>query len=250
MKNESLKDLAEKMRVTKRRAETDLEAVPYQTRSSMANMKRNAEGQLETLRKDFANAVRRASIAVFLAGDPARQEKFAEIAKKEVTGAMVVVHADAVYERLANRVQPSLGASRQFGVGQHQLLLGTLTDVEKELDIRWMSRPAPGSDRAIQGHEDLVGYIRSLIRTSVGDELTKVYVDRQIVDSAVSVEFAGSTLLVIVVGSDAAETAALSGLFTHANTIPVGTSEDGEVDTEFVLKYLAQTKKKLKLKQS
>jgi hypothetical protein len=89
-------------------------------------------------------------------------------------------------------------------------------------------------------------YIRKLVQGVVGDDLLRMYVDQKINQVAIDTEFSGNILPVAVTGLDREETGALASLFTNSVSVEVGTSEDGEVNKEYVLNQLKSFKSKFK----
>lgn len=241
-----LKSLVQELSETKKRAATDLEVVPYQTRSSLTNMVREAQDLLVQLREEYVRRVRANSICLFLFGEAERIKAFVTVAAEEA--GVISVDAAPLYQRLAARVEGSLGANREFGPTQLQGLMEALRDTFADLGIRDMKMPGLRDLSVVLDHTAVVSQVRRLVRSAVDDELLRIYVDRKVNDAAVDQLFAGSTLPVAILGLETSEVASLVSLFSNSVSVEVGTSEDGEVDKEYVLKKLASFRKKFKSK--
>lgn len=243
-----LKSLVKELAVNMKRASVDLETVPWQTRASITNMKKEAEEKVKGLKADYFRRVRSNTLGLFVFGEPDRVKAFTEIAAEEA--GVVAIDGGLIFDRLADSIEPTLGASREFGPAQYQRLISGLQEVKSELDIRSMIMPQLDSLTAINSRAELVRYIRGLVTKAVGDDLTRLFVDQQINRLAVGSEFAGSVFPVAVTGLDRDEVAALVPLFTNSISVEVGTSKDGEVNKEYVLNQLTSLKGRLKGKSN
>lgn len=238
-----LKQLAKNLAQTQALAKTDLEVVPYQTRASITSMVRDAQERLEKLRTEYSARIRASSVGLFVFGEPVRVAAFTEIAAAEA--GVILIQGDDLYQRLASRVAPTLGASHEFGPTQLGVLHLALSDLMKAMDIRRMEMPRLQELVATPDRVSLVAYIRKLVQASVGHELLRLVVDRAINDKALAEMFAGKVLPVAVVGLAPEEVSALAQLFTNSTSVSVGTSEDGEINEEYVLSRLSAFKQKV-----
>jgi hypothetical protein len=243
-----LKELVKELVVTQKRAATDLEAVPPQTRASMTSMVRASQEKLAGLKAEYFNRVRASSLGMFLFGEAPRVAAFTEIASTEA--GVFLIQGDALYQRLADKIEPSFGHTREFGSSQLGMLIDELKLIErKELDIaRPWRMPEMKAIRAIKDRIELVSYIRQLVQSAVGDDLLRLYLNQKVNQAAYDVQFAGKLLPVAIVGLDPTEVSALTALFTNAITVEVGTSEDGEVTKDYVLNRLSAVRKTVKAK--
>jgi hypothetical protein len=240
----NLKELAKELALNMKRASVDLEAAPWQTRSSLTNMKREAEEKVERLKTEYYRRVRSNTFGIFLFGDADRIATFVKIAGEEA--GVLEVNGGEIYQKLGDSIEPSLGASREFGPSQLQRLIGGLQGVRQDLDIRSMAMPDIEAVTAVADKQELISYVRKLVQKVVGDDLVRVFVDKRINDLAIQTEFSANVLPLAVTGLDREEISALVPLFTNSVSVEVGTSEDGEVNKEYVLNQLESLKKKLK----
>lgn len=237
-----VKDLAE----TQVLAKTDLEAVPWQTRNSITSMVKDAQERVTKLRDEYQRQLRSNTLGLFLFGEPERVARFMEIAAEEA--GVNLIQGDKLYQDLADKVEPTLGDSREFGPTQLQGLHLGLNELMKAQDIRRMPLPRLQELTAVQDRIELVQHIRKLVRDALGDDLLRLVIDRRINELAVEQQFAGKVFPVAIVGLDPTEVQSLVPIFTNSTSIQVGTSEDGEVTKDYVLNQLANFRKKVKSK--
>lgn len=239
-----LKSLVKDLAVNQKRASIDLEAAPWQTRSSLQNMKMEAQERLAKLKEQYFRVVRSNTIGIFVFGDAERVARFCTIADEKA--GVVQVNGGYLYDQLTQKVNTSIGASREFGPTQLQGLIEGLRDINKDLGIRTMRMPGIAEIVAPQNPDELKRYIRRLVQNVVGDDLVRMALDQKINEAAVNMEFAGKLFPVAVTGLEREEVAAVASLFTNTVSVEVGTSEDGEVNEDYVLKQLESFRSKLK----
>jgi hypothetical protein len=243
-----LKTIVQDLAANMKRAATDLEAIPYQTRPSITNMVREAQEKVEKLKTEYFRRVRSNTLGIFLFGDSERVEAFTKIAVEEA--GVTTLNGAELYERLADKIEPSLNGQREFAATQVQGLAEGLRDLAKTLDIKFLATPRLSDIELVPTREDLVRYIRKLVQSAVSDDLLRIYIDKKINGAAVDSLFSGNAFPVAITGLDPEEVSALAPLFTNSSTVEVGTSEDGEVNKEYVLKQLTTFKKKVKTKNN
>lgn len=242
----NLETMVKDIQETKRLAELDIEAASWQTRPSLTNMKVEARERLEKLVTDYTKAIRGNSVGIFLFGDPKDVRKFAEIAAEEA--GTFAVEADELYQNLAAAVEPSLGASREFGGLQLQGLIAALRQSCKDLNVLRMALPTMTDTPVVRDRQELLNQIKRLVRSAVGDDLGRVSLDHNVNAQAIASGFSGGTLPVVILNAEQDEVASYAVLFTNSISITVSTAEDGEVTKETVLKQFSGIKKKLKTK--
>jgi hypothetical protein len=243
-----IKSMMKELLQLQKRASVDLDMAPWQTKPSLTIMKREAQEALDKLKTEYLRRVRANSLGIFVTGDPTRVAEFVKIAGEEA--GVLTIDAGEMYRRLALRVESSLGASREFGPTQLDILNDTLKLLGNEMGIRSMMRPNLREVTVVKTQDAVLTYIRKLIQTVLGNDLIRLFLNQKIDQKAISAEFTGNTLPIAVTGIDQSELASLGSLFTNSVSVEVGTSEDGEVNQEYVLKKLTSFKKLLKSKSN
>jgi hypothetical protein len=242
--NTDLKSLVKEVALVQKRANVDIEAASWQTRPSLQNMKMEALEQLAKLKEQYTRKVRSNTLGVFVFGGQPRVEAFCKIADEEA--GVMQVNGNDLYRRLAARIEPNMGASREFGPTQLQGLIEGLRDINQEMGVRTMRMPNLQAINAPKDVQELTTYIRKLVQGVVGDDLLRMYVDQKINQMAIDTEFSGNILPVAVAGIEKEEAVALASLFSNSVSVEVGTSEGGEVNKEYVLNQLKNLKSKFK----
>jgi len=226
---------------TRARASIELESIPARTRASVTTMVREAQEELKKMLAQYTQQVRGSSLGILLFGDQSRIEKFLEISQKEA--GVLHVKADGLYQLLAERVFRSVGPSGEFGSAQIGMLKEVLGKTLQELGLP-ESRPDIVTDVVcVHDVEETTAHIRFLLRNA---NLMTPYMNKSIADAALAANFSSKTLPVAVTGLTQEEAGSMAALFTTCTTVSVGTSEDGDVDQEYVLSKLKDLRKKAK----
>lgn len=239
-----LAKLAKELSETQKLASMDPEAVSWQARASVTAMVRDARERAEKLKVQYLRVVRANTLGIFLVGDAARVSAFASIANQEA--GTFVVDGSQLYKRLAAKVQASIGSSREFGPTQLEGVIAGLREIAPELGIREMEMPRLTRLGVVKDEAELVAHVRNLIRDTFSDDLLRVYIDAQVNKLAVDSGFTGTVFPVAISGVEPEEVAAVAAIFTTSHTVEAGTTDDGEVTKDFVLKQLQTLKKKMK----
>lgn len=245
MSTQNLKKLVKELVIVEKRATMDLEIADWKTLPSLSILKTESKERLEVLRKEYLKAVRSNSLGIFLYGEESRCAKFVELTPKEAD--TYPINASEMYDRLASKVAPTLGPNKEFGPTQLEMLIGALDEIQRELGVRQMIRPSLRNTSAVMtDFKSVSSEIRRILKAVVGNDLLRLYVDKQVNDIAIKNQFAGVTLPVIVLGAEPDEAAGLSSLFTNTSSVQVGTPADGEVTAEYVLEQFNNIKEKLR----
>lgn len=240
MANENLSELLSQLERVQARANTDLEAVPWQTKASMANAKREAEDQLPKLRDAYVRKVRSNTLGMYVFGDPKSVERFCAIAAEE---GLASLDAERVYARFAARIMPTIGTSREFGPTQLGGLIRVLDDFAKETGLRFRGTPSIKDIVTIASTEECVAYIKRLLHETFDDEMVRVVLDRELSDAAIAKKHVQGIFAATVKGCSNREMASTASLFTNALPIEVGAVE--EVNKEYVLDKLQAVREQL-----
>jgi hypothetical protein len=241
---ETLKELLRQIVETEKLANIDTEAWDWRTRSSITNTVNEAKDRLVPLRKQYFDRIAEMTIGIFVIGDEA--EAFAKIAADE--GGTLTVHADALYSRIADLIEPVLADSREFGIMAFSKLTQGITDVGHELNVKAMDLPKYKDGRVLT-RKDLVERVRGTIRDTFGDDLNRLYIAAEIQKQAYATRFSATALPVVLIGLECADEARGlescvakfgSNVFTKGST----------VDREYVFKVFATVKEKFKTKKT
>jgi hypothetical protein len=109
------------------------------------------------------------------------------------------------------------------------------------MDLKSMIQPRFQNIGALQTPEDLVSYVRAAVRDALGDDLNRVYLQREIATQAATQGYFKGLVPVVVLGcSGPEEQASLKDIFGHGGV--TYTPDDG-VTKERVLGIFANLKR-------
>lgn len=224
-------------------ANTDLEAVSWQTRGSWEVNVRQAKEQLDALTKEYRERILAGSVAIFVEGDAAKAAQFVEIGEAEAN--TITLDAGALYKKLAAVVEPALGTSREFTTHALSLLTVTIKNLKSDMGYREPVNARMHDIVHLRDHEELVQYIRTLVREADGDNMNRLFMENELVQKALQIRYMSNTVPVVVLNATSEEGANLVSAFGKGTfVVPVG--EGDEVNSEFVIKAFKQVQKRLK----
>lgn len=211
-----LKEYDRATRLSKR----DLDSVPETTRAGFGIQIRQAKDALPKLRIEYLTRILKNAFGFFVEGEDAEKTKaFVDIA---VANGACSVDADALFQKLADEIQYSIGPTREFAVTQVSLLDHALKKLVEDTGYDGtLNRTTISELRVVKDRAKLVDYIRELVARHNGSTPVTVYAQRDIVDQAFKNKFTGRNLVVIVRNAAANNRAALGGLFRKVTTVDV-----------------------------
>lgn len=201
----------------------DLNMVDPRTRPGHEAAMRKARLDLPKMRIEYLSAISKKSFGFFVSGDAEKAQKFATIAAE--SGAFTV-NAAAIFDVLADRIQPSIGGRKEFSVTQVGLLDQGLRElVQKTGYSGTLNRVDIKSIRVVSNREQLVAYIRELVMRTNGTTPSAVFAQGEIIRQALAQDFTGQRMVVTVLNATNLDRTALSGLFTKTAMIDVDSVE-------------------------
>lgn len=213
MKLRQLNEIMVAYRSASKKANLNLDSVQESTRAGFAMAKRQAQDALPNLRAEFLARALKNSIAAFAVGDEARAKEFAKVAA--VAGGTFTIDARAAFEKMADLVGPSIGRTREFS--QHQAALldqGLKTLAEDTGYTGRLEQVRFRTLRIVKTRDDLVDYVRELCYASNGVTPTFIAAQNQILNQALTSEFTGKVLAVVVLNAEPQDRQALGSMFT------------------------------------
>jgi len=203
---------------TKRVATEDLSDVPSRVRVGRESAKQTAQANLENILDRYAEQLRQSAFTIFVTGNGS--EEFARIAAAE--GPAIVVDAMALYKKFAEAIEPTFGSKRQFGVTQLGVLLQEMRFVGQDLRLREIDAPRGIDTAIVKDQEANQIFVKNLIE-SVPSDINLPYMERLVLDAAISNEFSWpGTVPVVVLNAaldiDKIGPKFLGGQFTSVNT--------------------------------
>lgn len=225
-------------------ASKNLEDIHPYVRAGWAAQIEQAKTKLSGLKREYQEALIKGAVAIFLEGDA---EKVREVARQVTDGGGIALDAHALYERIADAIEPSISEARTWGVQQVYLLHTALMEVMKELDVTEMQMPDRSLEKVVPDRVATVAHIQQIVRDVGGDHLNRLYVERQVAVRAEAVAFSGSTAPVFLYAANSDEVAFLSNDFGKGSgTIAVDAKD--EVNKEYLTQLMKEANKKIRKK--
>lgn len=221
-------------------ANINLDDVPVKVRAGKESQKRDALSNVEDFRDRYGAALRKAAFGLALSGPGS--EEFIRVAKEEAD--VLVVDGSELYKRIADRVAPSMGTNREFGVSQYSAVITELRAIAQELNV--YSMPSPKWTEPVNVGDDvgLLKHITSMVDSGVGLDLAALYITRQILTAGLAAGANKTTVPVIVTGLGDKAAEMLPKLFHEGRSLLVDAPKD--VTKEFVLDTFTKVKKQIK----
>ena len=220
-------------------ANLNLDDVPRNVRAGRESQKRDAEANMETFRDRYAGALRKAVFGLAVVGPDT--EEFVRIAKEEAE--VLVVDGSELYKRIADRVAPSMGTNREFGVSHYSTVITELRTIAQELNVFSMPSPKWSEPVSVGDEVGLLKHITSMVDSGVGLDLAALYITRQILTAGLAAGADKNTVPVLVTGLGDKATQMLPKLFHEGRNALV---QANEVNKEFVLDTFNKVKKQIK----
>lgn len=218
----------------------------YRARSAWQNNIAEAKIRKAALLSELQKELLANGVAIFLIGPAGHVEEFKRIANEE--SSVLNIAADGLYQRLAQRIEPALGAKRTFSANENMMLISALREVGIDLKLESLSQPQLMDVAHPENFDALVDLVRSLVRGSATDELNRVYIEDAVGKEGYAVRYKGTVVPVILTGATAEEIPTLSVSFKRsANTINI--DQEVTVDKTYVLDQFQDIMKQLKKKK-
>ena len=239
--NQITKDIEE----TTKLAIMDLETAPAKTRAGLYIAKADSEKRLKELQEEYKTQLGPRVATIFVTGDRGGQEAFAKLSAAE--GETLTVDAAAMYARMALDVEPTIGASRQFGGTQLNHLVRSLEEVGRTAGVSLLPVPHLLEVLTAKTMYNTMLIIQDLIRTQVGDALNCRYIERQILDAALKSRYGEKVVPVVVLSAlTASENAVLQPNVFGGIGITVKLAVDTKIDQDLVRKVFEELREYLK----
>lgn len=225
----------------------DLSAWDPNTYPGKSSQQGEAKKNLPALKAKYLDYLQDAALVMVLSGTQNSQTKFAEIAAEE--GNTVTVDAKALYLKLSEGIEESLGYTREFGVTQLSLVINGIRDICLDLGIRETDRPRHLEQVVVLTQADIVDHIRKIVRESDSDFLNVKYMSNTLLQQGLSKRYNQSVVPVVIMNASEEEAKALSQFWSkpYAN-VQVPSFASTEEYQKFVLEIFTNVKKSSKRK--
>jgi hypothetical protein len=207
-----LKEIIKEIKETEKTAIIRLDEVPYKNRGGMGIAIRTACERLPVLLDELAKAVIPSRLtAVYATGDEAIVTKVADFMRKN---GGIVLDGNELYRNICKDIEPTYDNMHTFSTTQHGIMLNGIREIARSLD--YAELPAPTYKETIcKTPQDTINHVRSLIRGSMGDTLSKKYLVKSLTDLVLKTATDVPRIPILVVDVPTPEEKAnLSTLFT------------------------------------
>ena len=228
-------------------ASEDLTGWDWRTLPGKQMQQREAQDALPAILSQYSAYVAKAAIPIFIQGAPDTSRQFAEVAEAEAD--TITLPVDGLYREIAAQVEPSMGDRRNFTASQLVGFVHALTDHAKSLDFSGQTQPPTFDTVHCPTTDDVVAVVRSLTRTTMGDELNVRYLQAAVIRAALEKRYTKAVVPVVLVGATEDEIQTLPKLIfggTNSFTVPVTTET---ATPEQVLQTFTNIKKALKARK-
>lgn len=197
---------------------------------------RAAKDKLESLEKQYQKEFLAAAVAVFLDGPGAQA----------LVGYHGVIAADAsaLYRRITDLVDPTLGSSRTFTANQGSRVLTELRNVGVELHVASMKQVDFGPAVEVPTFSDTLAVIRNGVRKALHDDLNRMYLEAVVVRQALALKFTGNSAPVFIVNALPDERDALATPFGKGQTT-WSVRADVEVNDDYIRNIIKEVNRRL-----
>ena len=172
----TLPNIVEKLLDLKAAKDRLLHDVPNHLLPGAEMVKHNAAQEFEELRAVLRGGLPALSAAIFVRGPGAAA--FADIAVDEELG--LTIDASTMYREIAKEWYPTTEGVgvKHFAIDSIPTFLGGLNKVVYPMGVRTIAPPDfnPIFNRKVETFEDAVDVTRDLLRATVGDELSALYI--------------------------------------------------------------------------
>jgi hypothetical protein len=206
----------------------------------------DAKDKLKVLRGEYKTALFKSAVAIFPEGEAAKVAEFALLVRDENEG--LSVNAHALYERLADALEPTFSEARTWGIAQTHKLHLLLQEVMFELSIAEIPFPSTAQEVVVPTREALVAQVRSMLRDSVGDDLNRLYLEKLIVDEATKIRYTNERTPVLILGASQDEAPALAK-FMALGSFRIKITNEDVVNKDFMIQAFKQANQALRKKK-
>lgn len=213
----------------KKEAEVDLSLVDITLVAGRTLLRNQARHNYDAAFLALTQVIGLHAGAIFVTGEGAA--KFADIAKEKAPA--IVLDAAELYRRIAEKWYPTVRVDQVFALDSVISMWDGTMQCLPSVGVREIAKPEFGRffGRPVHTLEDAIEVTRDILRSTVGDELNGLYLNRRLADEAVREEWDLKRIPVVVVGASREELTApqglLNGLF-YGHNIVVATKETVE----------------------
>lgn len=176
------------------------ESWDIRTRSSVEATKKESKEKMMALQTQYLQNTLQNARVVFVPTNVSELGQAQEYAQSQ---GGVCVDAAVLYTVLAENVERSMGPSREYGTLQQINLVTALVDACAPVGVgSFPGLPPLGEIKVLPTFDDVRTYVKSLVRSVVGDDLNRLHLEKAIQVKSLMSKIATDEPLVVVWGAE------------------------------------------------
>lgn len=240
----TLDDILSEITAAKAVANMNMETVPPPVRPAWLAKVAQSREKLAALEAEYRVAVAKKLTPVFLSGEPSKVKEFVTLAEDMA----ISVSASALYDDMANEVEPVFGKSRQWSNDQTRMVRLRIQRELSRVGIDGVDAPDLGNP-ILPDKEAVKAHIVSCLNKVIGASLNVLSVRQTALDEALEFGVNGPAPYLVTDVVESESQSLKKDLGNKGAHLEIQIKEDDVVDTEYVNKSfadLAAKKKKTK----
>jgi hypothetical protein len=221
----------------------DLDTKSPAVRAGFGMMKTEAEVSIPRLRNEYRDLLLSNVVLIFTTGEGCR--KFAEIAARE--GSTMTFDATEVFDRIADRILPTVGIHREFTTQQFASMNDAIEDFSKGSSTPLtVTTNHMGPLVVVQDEPAISRHVQLLCSSARGNALVKHFFGEKIVDQGLAAKTSGKTLAIVVLNASDGVREDLAALATSVRVHTVDLNDAEEINKAFVVGVFKEASKAVK----
>lgn len=213
-------------------ANQDLSDVPARLQGAWQMAVREAKEAVVALTEEYSKALLANTAGLFAAGEPTKCAQFSKLSASEC--GTLTVHVDELYVQMAQEVEPTLGARREFGINQLAIVVRQMRDTGNRLKLTGsLAIPRVPETLVVETTEDVVACIKKLVTESNGHGLMVEFTKQAIIDRGLHAKYSDKTTRVVILGTGEPEALALKNTFRSRRIVTI--TPETVVDESFAI---------------
>lgn len=239
MANEKLTNLVSELISNRKDASISIEGLDPSTASGWVMRKNQAIAKIKEIEAAYYNELDNTIFYIFLTGNSAKCREFAGLSLEHAQVSSLVGNTPALL--MTDQIEPTIGPDRNFGVNQLIKLIGLISNLERDLEVKKsIFESVPGDYiRYTPTKNDVYNVIAHFINTNLPVEFMTTFLKKQARDLAINSAFDGNVLPLTVTGLNEPEVNKISSAIKNSFIVSL---TDETIDKSLVLNTLKKIK--------
>lgn len=241
--SQSLSKLLSEIEAARTQANVDLNQFDPKFQAAQAIAKADAGKRLVTLTEQFNEEIKDRAAFMLLNGQSEIQAEFVKVAQEE--GGVLTVSARQAYNMMADEVEQTIGAQRQFGGTQLGHLIRAIEAVGKAANSRFLKVPHLEDVVYVKDHDAVTDTCRDIVLKQLGPELNRNFIQEETFRKALDTNYKEKVVPVVITDATPEETEFFMDNLFYGVGIRVDL-RDAKVDKDLVLEQFKTLKQTIK----